>query len=152
VEILCFTGNYRKRWGKVKEFCNEKAEAVLDEYIKRFCNTWLEEEFKVQFGADRYERFSGRTDKRNGHYSRTIITGRGVIDLWVPRSKNKSYEYTLFKKFKRRTKYFDDIVIEAVVKGHSSRKAGKFFEKMFGRHTPQRSSKFHSNRSRFFHS
>ncbi len=135
METLCFKGNYRKRWGKVKEFCNEKVEVVLDEYLKEFCNQWLEEEFSIQFGSERYERLADRTDKRNGHYARSIITGRGVIDLWVPRSKNKSYKYTLFDKFKRRTKAFEDIVIEAILKGHSSRKASKFFEKMFGRQT-----------------
>jgi transposase-like protein len=135
METLCFIGNYRKRMARVKEFCNKKVEVVLDEFLKEFCNTWLEEEFSIQFGIDRYKRLANRTDKRNGHYPRSIITGRGIIDLWVPRSKNKSYKYTLFDKFKRRTKDFEEIVIEAILKGHSSRKASKFFEKMFGRQT-----------------
>lgn len=135
METLCFNGNYRKRLARVKEFSNEKAEIVMDEFLKQFCSIWLEEEFTIQFGADRYERIEDRTDKRNGHYPRTIVTGRGVIDLWVPRGKNKSYRYTLFDKFKRKTRQFEDIVIEAIIKGHSSRKASQFFASMFGRHT-----------------
>jgi len=135
METLCFKGNYRKRFARVKEFCNEKVEFVLDEFLGEFCNIWLEEEFIMQSGADRYDRPATRIDRRNGHYPRTIITGRGVIDLWVPRGKDKRYTYSLFKKFKRKTAHFEDIVIDALIKGHSSRKASRFFASMFGKHT-----------------
>jgi transposase-like protein len=135
METLCFTGNYRRRWARIKEFSCKKVETVLDEYLKQFCNQWLEEEYSLQSGAQRYARIQSRKDIRAGHYSRQIITSRGVFNLRVPRGKTQHYKYSLFDKFKRRTKDFDDIVIEAIVKGHSSRKAGKFFEKMFGRHT-----------------
>lgn len=135
MQQLCFTGNYRRRFARVKEFCNEKVEFVLDAFLGQFCNIWLEEEFIVQSGAEWYKRPATRIDRRNGHYQRTIITGRGVIDLWVPRGKDKRYNYTLFKRFKRKTDRFEDIVIEALLKGHSSRKAAKFFAEMFGKHT-----------------
>jgi transposase-like protein len=135
METLCFTGNYIKRFARVKEFCHEKVEFVLDEFLKEFCNIWLEEEFIVQSGAEWYERSATRTDRRNGHYQRAIITGRGVIDLWVPRGKNKRYTYTLFQRFKRKTTRFEEIVIDALLKGHSSRKASRFFANMFGKNT-----------------
>jgi len=135
METLCFKGNYTKRFARVKEFCNEKVEVVLDEFLGEFCNIWLEEEFIMQSGADRYDRPATRIDRRNGHYPRTIITGRGVIDLWVPRGKDKRYTYSLFQKFKRKTARFEDIVIDALIKGHSSRKASRFFASMFGKHT-----------------
>jgi len=135
MQQLCFTGDYRKRFARVKEFCNEKVEVVLDEFLKEFCNIWLEEEFTLQSGAEHRERSISRIDSRNGHYPRTIITGRGVIDLWVPRGKKNRYTYTLFKRFKRKTEKFEDIVIDALIKGHSSRKASRFFASMFGKHT-----------------
>ncbi len=135
MQQLCFTGNYRRRFARVKEFCNEKVEFVLDAFLGQFCNIWLEEEFIVQSGAEWYKRPATRIDRRNGHYRRSIITGRGVIDLWVPRGKGKRYNYTLFKRFKRKTDRFEDIVIDALLKGHSSRKASKFFASMFGKHT-----------------
>ena len=78
METLCFTGNYRKRFARVKEFCNERVEFVLDRFLGQFCNLWLEEEYTLQSGADRYERADfRRQDFRAGHYSRRIITGRG---------------------------------------------------------------------------
>lgn len=135
METLCFIGNYRKRFARVKEFSQEKVEVVLDEFLKEFCNIWLEEEFSMQSGAQWYERSHNRIDSRNGHYPRSIITTRGVMDLWVPRGKEKKYKYTLFERFKRKTAQFEDIVVEAIVKGHSSRKASRFFASMFGRHT-----------------
>ena len=135
METLCFKGNYTKRFARVKEFCNEKVEFVLDKFLEEFCNIWLEEEFITQACAQRYERSSIRQDDRAGHYRRSIITSRGVIELEVPRGVKKRYNYTLFKKFKRKTPHFEDVVIEALLKGHSSRKASRFFASMFGKHT-----------------
>ena len=135
MQTLCFTGNYIKRFARVKEFCNEQAEVVLDAFLKEFCNGWLEEEFTLQSGADWYERTGGRQDTRAGHYPRTIITTRGVIELSVPRGVEGKYSYTLFDRFKRKTNKFEEVVIDALLKGHSSRKASAFFAKLFGKHT-----------------
>jgi len=136
MEQLCFTGNYRRRWAKVKEFCNEKVGFILDEFLKQFCDFWLEEEYTLQSGAERYERTGvKRQDYRAGHYSRRIITARGVIHLRVPRGKKGKYTYSLFKRFKRKTEDFEAIVVESLLKGHSSRKASQFFAKLFGQST-----------------
>jgi putative transposase len=132
---LCFTSNYRRRFARVKEFCNEKVEFVLDEFLRHFCNSWLEEEYDIQSGRERYQRSEHGLDYRAGHYTRSIITGRGVIELSVPRGAKGKYKYTLFNRFKRRTEKFEDIVIDAILKGHSSRKASRFFATMFGKHT-----------------
>ena len=118
---LCFTSNYRRRFARVKEFCNEKVEFVLDEFLRHFCNSWLEEEYDIQSGRERYQRSENGLDYRAGHYTRSIITGRGVIELSVPRGAKGKYKYTLFNRFKRRTEKFEDIVVDALLKGHSSR-------------------------------
>lgn len=135
METLCFTGNYIKRFARVKEFSNEAVEVVLDEFLKQFCNGWLEEEYAIQSGAEWYQRTPHRIDRRSGHYTRTIVTSRGVIDLKVPRGEKGKYSYTLFERFKRKTENFEQIVIDSLLKGHSSRKASAFFAKLFGRHT-----------------
>ncbi len=133
METLCFKGNYRKRFARVKEFCNEKVEFVLDEFLKIFCDMWLEEEYDIQSGRERYQRSSDKLDYRAGHYTRSIITGRGVIELSVPRGQEGKYKYTLFESFKRKTPHFDDVVVAAILKGHSGRKASEFFAKLFGK-------------------
>ena len=135
MQQLCFKGNYRKRFARVKEFCNEKVEFVLDEFLGEFCNIWLEEEYDIQSGRERYQRSENELDYRAGHYTRSIITGRGVIELNVPRGAKGKYKYTLFNRFKRKTEKFEDIVVDALLKGHSSRKASRFFASMFGKTT-----------------
>ena len=135
METLCFKGNYTKRFARVKEFCNEKVEVVLDEFLRQFCNSWLEEEYVIQSGREWYQRSTNRLDYRAGHYTRSIITGRGVIELNVPRGSRGKYKYTLFDRFKRKTEKFEDIVVDALLKGHSSRKASRFFASMFGKST-----------------
>ena len=135
METLCFKGNYTKRFARVKEFCNEKVEFVLDVFLREFCNIWLEEEYDIQSGRERYQRSTDRLDYRAGHYTRSIITGRGVIELSVPRGAKGKYKYTLFNRFKRKTEKFEDIVVDALLKGHSSRKASRFFASMFGKST-----------------
>ena len=132
MKTLCFKGYYKQRFAAYKEFCHEQVEVKIDEFVKSFCNEWIQEEFTVQSGAERYERSEGRIDRRNGHYRRRLITGRGVVELRVPRGESRKYKYTLFEKNKRKTKGFEDIVVDALLKGHSSRKASKFFGKMFG--------------------
>ena len=135
MQTLCFTGDYTKRFARYKEFCNNQVEFVLDAFLREYCNGWLEEEFTIQSGAGRYKRTATREDIRAGHYPRTIITARGVIELSVPRGVKGKYKYALFDRFKRKTDKFEEIVIDALLKGHSSRKASAFFAKLFGRHT-----------------
>lgn len=33
METVCFTGNYRERFARVKEFSRQKTEVVLDEFL-----------------------------------------------------------------------------------------------------------------------
>lgn len=132
MKTLCFKGNYKQRFARYKEFCHERVEVKIDEFWRRYCNQWLQEEFTIQSGADWYERNDRRVDRRNGHYRRRLITGRGVVELRVPRGERKKYRYTLFERNQRKTKGFEEIVVDALLKGHSSRKASKFFKNMFG--------------------
>ena len=132
MRTLCFEGDFKRRMAWYKEFCHEQAEGVLDEFLKRFCNHWLEEEYEVQSGAERYERSNERQDRRNGQYERAIITRRGMIKVKVPRGEHGQYKYGLFKKYQRRTDEFDDVVTEALLLGHSGRKASQFFKKLLG--------------------
>lgn len=132
METLCFEGYYTKRFARCREFMHQDIEAKLDERFSEFCNQWLEEEYTLQSGADKYERSERGLDRRNGHYRRRLVTVRGVVDLKVPRGERKKYKYTLFEKNQRKTSKFEQIVVEGLLKGLSSRKASKFFEKMLG--------------------
>jgi transposase-like protein len=135
MEMLCFEGNYIKRFARYKKFCHEQAEVALGEFMKRFCNSWLEEEYTIQSGAEKYERGEGRRDYRGGHYERELITSRGIVKVKVPRGLQRKYSYSLFEKYQRRTVEFDDVVVSALLNGHSSRKAQVFFKRLLGEGT-----------------
>lgn len=132
METLCFEGYYTKGFARCREFMHRQVEAELDRRFAEFCNLWLQEEFTIQSGGQWYERSDEGQDRRNGHYWRRLMTGRGVVDVRVPRGEKKKYEYTLFEKNRRKTKGFEGIVADALLNGHSSRQASKFFENMFG--------------------
>lgn len=132
MRTLCFEGDFKRRMAWYKEFCHEQAEVVLDQFLKKFCNQWLEDEYEEQSGAGRYERSDGRKDRRNGHYQREIITRRGMIKVKVPRGELGVYRYSLFKKYQRRSREFDEVVTDALLLGHSGRKAEEFFKKLLG--------------------
>lgn len=135
METLCFEGYFTKRFARSKEFMHRNIEVEIDRKMQEFCNRWLQEEFTLQSGAEWYARNDDRTDHRNGHYRRRLVTSRGIVNLRVPRGEKKKYEYTLFEKNKRKTKNFEDVVIDALLKGHSSRKASRFFANMYGERT-----------------
>lgn len=132
METLCFNGYYAKRFARSKEFCNQKLEAVFDRQLKSFCDSYLKEEFSVLIGAERYERTEDRTDYSGGHYTRRLVTGRGILDLKVPRGAKRTYSYSFFKKYKRHSELFEELVIQSVLLGHSTRKARSFFGRLLG--------------------
>ena len=132
MRTLCFEGDFNRRMAWYKEFCHDRAEGVLDQFLKKFCNQWLQDEYELQSGAGRYERTDQRQDRRNGHYQRELITRRGRIKVKVPRGESRKYYYSLFKKYERRTEEFDEVVADALLLGHSGRKAEEFFKKLLG--------------------
>ena len=96
---------------------------------------WLKEEFKLQIGADYYERTPTRLDYSLGYYKRRLITKRGILKLDVPRAEKMKLKFSLFERYKRYSKDFEEIVLESLLLGHSTRKAKTFFKKVLGENT-----------------
>lgn len=131
-EYIDFYGNINHRKAYFKQIlqAQEEPEIIIDDWLKRFCDSWLKEEFVIQRGSDYYDRKSD--DYANGYYHRRLLTARGRIDLKVPRGRHKKYSYTLFDSYKRYSNDFRDIVTESLLLGHSSRDAKRFFNRIFG--------------------
>jgi len=134
MSALVFDNNVNHMKAYFKQFyqAQHEVEIVFDEWLKKLCNVWLEEEFYLQSGAERYQRSSTRVDYGNGYYQRRLLTARGIMNVSVPRGKQRKYKYTLFDKYKRYSQQFGDIVTEALLLGHSTRDARRFFNNMFG--------------------
>lgn len=134
MEQLCFEGNVARRFARHKEFrpLGQQVEVVLDQWLQRFCQAWLEEEFTLQCGAARYQRTATRCDVRHSAYPRAVVTSRGIVRVQVPRGRAGRYVYSLFARYRRYTTAIEAAIIESVLAGHSTRRARGFFRGLFG--------------------
>ncbi len=107
-----------------------KAHQVVQEYIQK----GIYEEFKLQIGADRYEHTgSRRLDERKGEYERLFTTTFGTSRIQIPRTRDGlKITYSLFNKYQRRQKKFDDMVVLSMILGLSVRKQRRFFKAFIG--------------------
>ena len=106
------------------------AHRVVQEYIQK----GIYEEFKLQIGADRYEHTgSRRLDERKGEYERFFTTTFGTSRIYIPRTRyGLKITYSLFNKYQRRQKKFDDIIVLSMILGLSVRKQRRFFKAFIG--------------------
>lgn len=131
---LKFDSNKTFRWRQVKVFQNqiEEPEIMIKHKTREFMKTvqefLLRYEFKELICAERYELSNVRKDSRNGYRYRGLNTGFGYIkDIKVPRGRKGGYSFSLFKRYKRRSEEFDNIVLYAVLCGMSNRRVRQFF-------------------------
>jgi putative transposase len=93
----------------------------------------LGEEVGRRVGCGRYQRSAGRSDYRNGHYERDLLTSYGWIEgLEVPRLRSGGYEHGLFERYRRRQRQLDWVLLEAFLLGHATRKTRQMFKSVFG--------------------
>ncbi len=73
----------------------------------------------------------GVPDRRNGSYSRRILTGAGDLDLRVPRTRSYN-PVEILERYARRTPQIDRMILAAFVLGLSTRKVGKVLLQLLG--------------------
>lgn len=94
----------------------------------------LEEEVQAYIRAGRYERSDQRQDRRNGTYTRNLVTSMGEVeDLPVPRTR-KGFRTQLFERYKRRQAELDKSICNMFVYGISTEKVGQTLETLSGSH------------------
>ena len=102
--------------------------------IKDLIQGTIHEEFKVQIGADRYKREDSRVETRKGSYERFFTTTFGTTLIKIPRTRKSKIDikYSLFDKYQRRQKKFDNMIVLSMLLGLSTRKQRKFFRSFIG--------------------
>ncbi len=91
------------------------------------------EEVTVYLGRERYERVGRAGGHRNGSYARWLLTRYGWIeDLVVPRVREGGFESSVFEKYCRRCRVIDEVVLQAFLLGHATRKVRRWFGRLFG--------------------
>jgi len=102
--------------------------------IQRLIQDTIYEEFKLQIGADRYQRSEDRLGTRQGEYERYFTTTFGTSKINIPRLRHSNIDitYSLFDKYQRRHDKFDNMVILSMLLGLSTRKQRRFFKSFIG--------------------
>jgi putative transposase len=95
---------------------------ALREGVRILAQAVMETEVSSQIGALPYERSSERSAYRNGYRTRTWDTRVGTIELKIPKVTRGSYFPSLLEPRRRAEKALHAVVVEAYVKGVSTRK------------------------------
>jgi putative transposase len=95
---------------------------VLRDGVRVLAQALMETEVSSQIGAAPYERSSSRTAYRNGYRTRTWDTRVGTIELKIPKVSAGTYFPSLLEPRRRAEKALQAVVVEAYVKGVSTRK------------------------------
>src|SRR4051794_10026728 len=64
----------------------------------------LESEMEEALQAEKGERTAGRPGYRSGHYSRTLVTREGKIELRVPQDRQGRFRTEVFERYQRSEK------------------------------------------------
>jgi len=95
---------------------------LLREGVRVLAQAVMETEVSGQIGAGPYERSSERVAYRNGYRTRTWDTRVGTIELKIPKVSAGAYFPSLLEPRRRAEKALRAVVVEAYVKGISTRK------------------------------
>lgn len=95
---------------------------VLREGVRTLAQMLMEIEVSGQIGAGHYERSPERSAYRNGYRTRRWDTRAGTVELKIPKVTAGTYFPSLLEPRRRAEKALHAVVVEAYVKGVSTRK------------------------------
>lgn len=108
-------------------------EGILARLFSQTMQEMLEAELEEHLGYERYEskgRNSGNS--RNGHYSKTVRTSNGEVELEIPRDRNGEYTPQILPKYVRNTNELEDKILGMYARGVSTRDIQDSLDEMYG--------------------
>lgn len=117
-----------------EELWNDLNRGVLD-LIKSILEKSLKIELFEHVGTEWYKRSKERKDYRNGRYSRKgFKTKFGYIkQLEIPRARNRPFRSQIIRRYKRKEKTVDKLIMDIFLNGISTRKVGDVLEPILER-------------------
>jgi len=95
---------------------------VIREGVELVLQALIEAEAAEVIGAGRYERGEGRQTQRNGYRDRLLLTKAGDVELRIPKLRQGSFFPIILERRRRVDRALYAIVMEAYVRGVSTRK------------------------------
>jgi transposase-like protein len=105
---------------------------VVRELFREVLQEVLEAEMTETLQARPGERTPERQGLRSGHYSRTLITRVGKLELRVPQYRDGRFSTQLFERYQRSEKALVSALAEMYVQGVSTRKVKAITEELCG--------------------
>jgi transposase-like protein len=105
---------------------------LVRQSVEQTLNALLEAEADQLCGARRYERSPERLDTRAGHYSRTLQTKAGEVELQMPRLRSLPFETQIIERYRRRASSVEEALIEMYLAGVSVRRVEDITEALWG--------------------
>jgi hypothetical protein len=106
----------------VGKLLKEDDSDILQDGIKALAQMIMDGEVSSRIGAAPYERTETRTAYRNGYRTRAWDTRVGTVELKVPKITAGTYFPSLLDPRRRAEKALQAVIVEAYVKGVSTRK------------------------------
>jgi putative transposase len=97
------------------------ATALVRDLVRFVLQELVEAEASSVIGAARYERSGDRLTERNGHRSKTLATEGGDVEIAIPKLSKGSYFPSFLEPRRRIDQALYAVVMEAYVKGVSTR-------------------------------
>ncbi len=100
--------------------------------LKQTVQEFLEAEMDACLGAGVSERTGSRVGYRCGHYTRSLMTRVGNIELHVPRDREGRFSTEIFERYQRSEKALVLALAEMYIQGVSTRSIAPITEQLLG--------------------
>lgn len=101
--------------------------------LKRLLETSMEVQVQDLIGTPHWKHNPERLTYRNGHYQRELLTSFGYLTkINVPRIRDGGIKFEILKKYQRRTKDVDQLILEMFLNGVSTRKIEEVLTPLLG--------------------
>ncbi len=124
--------NLFNRWHGVKTIW-DLIQGQVNKSVKVVLERALSSEVEQRVGCGKYERSDVRRDYRNGSYARDLLTQYGwITGLRVPRLRSGGTDSAIFDRYQRRQRLVDMVLLQAFLRGQSTRQTRRVFGLLFG--------------------
>lgn len=114
--------------GRIQSHLDQMVRSTVEQTL----NDLLDAEADQLCNAKRYERSEQRTDQRAGHYTRTLHTKAGPVELKVPKLRKATFETAIIERYRRRESSVEEALIEMYLAGVSVRRVEDITKALWG--------------------